>query len=202
MEDKQTRRFTKPSLISKHLYCIICNYPFQDPQRLHCGHTFCLDCILTWLKSNKTCPQCRARFNRKQVSRDLIAYNLINEFEVRCNFKGCAWTGPLESLESHGKSCKFHPDRVDDWVLNHLPDSQECKSDEDIDAPNESLLARLYSQNPELLKSIMNSDKTVRYGDTFYPSTSDDETMSPCLKRLLPLYDSESKSKKFKLSDG
>ena len=203
MEDKHTIRFTKPSAISKHLYCIICSYPFQNPQRLNCGHTFCSDCIHSWLKKNKTCPHCRAKLNRKAISRDLIAYNIINELEVRCRFKGCAWTGLLESLESHAKTCKLHPDRVDPWLLNQLPDTQECKSDEDIEVPSESLLVRLYSKNPDLLKSIMNSDKTVKYDESLYLSTSDTENNTPCLKRKLPLSDSDSKSKskKFKLTN-
>ncbi|XP_013601805.1 PREDICTED: E3 ubiquitin-protein ligase ATL4-like [Brassica oleracea var. oleracea] len=44
--------------------CSICLSPFKPEDRLRhlplCSHAFHLDCISTWLTSNKTCPLCRS----------------------------------------------------------------------------------------------------------------------------------------------
>jgi len=41
--------------------CIICFEDLwgKDVARLHCGHTFCEECIEEWFETSQTCPVCR-----------------------------------------------------------------------------------------------------------------------------------------------
>ncbi|XP_078597385.1 uncharacterized protein LOC144873702 [Branchiostoma floridae x Branchiostoma japonicum] len=40
--------------------CTICLDAIQDPESLHCGHTFCKNCLAQALRSKKQCPNCFA----------------------------------------------------------------------------------------------------------------------------------------------
>ena len=62
--------------INRDLFkCSICTDVFMSPTTVGCGHTFCKECITTWLKNtnktNKTCPMCN----------NLITGKLKKEFE-------------------------------------------------------------------------------------------------------------------------
>lgn len=43
--------------------CSVCSDPYLHPVIIGCGHTFCDDCLLTWIEQCKngtvTCPECR-----------------------------------------------------------------------------------------------------------------------------------------------
>ncbi|KAJ1943217.1 E3 ubiquitin ligase [Kickxella alabastrina] len=45
--------------IENSLACSICMDAFTHPHSLACGHTFCQECLLSWLLRNKKCPMCR-----------------------------------------------------------------------------------------------------------------------------------------------
>ncbi|XP_064425392.1 ADP-ribose glycohydrolase OARD1-like isoform X2 [Latimeria chalumnae] len=57
--------------ISLDLQCIICLQSFQDPVKVHCGHTFCRACIQQCFQrenpNRRKCPTCKA-----QLPPDLI----------------------------------------------------------------------------------------------------------------------------------
>jgi hypothetical protein len=60
------------------------------------SHTFCEECINSWLNSvhsakEKLCPICRNKVTKTGMSRDLIAFNIINDMEVYCNNKGLSF---------------------------------------------------------------------------------------------------------------
>lgn len=102
------RNFINSEKISQHLQCSICSLVFNNPMRLDCGHTFCYKCIMNLIMNyNKLCPICRVSINEGCISRDLLAYNIINDLEVTCNneMKGCPWKGQLVELENHLKLC-------------------------------------------------------------------------------------------------
>ena len=46
--------------------CGICLEPFRNPRRLPCQHSFCEDCLESWITNNKDnttgllCPCCKA----------------------------------------------------------------------------------------------------------------------------------------------
>ncbi len=91
-EEKRERKFINPNTISKHLICVICQDVLDDPKRINCGHTFCNLCIFKWRQKNSFCPNCRKNFTQEEGSRDLIAFNIINDLEVFCIYKSKYFT--------------------------------------------------------------------------------------------------------------
>lgn len=74
-----SRRLLRPS--SSNLRVNFYPYPFS--------HTFCKRCFNQWDKvSNGRCPMCREEYNEAYTSRDLIAFNIINDLCVLCVNKG------------------------------------------------------------------------------------------------------------------
>lgn len=65
--DRSIRAMLLYSRNQKSQECIICldsltrKWSATVPK---CGHTFCAFCILTWACQNRTCPVCRARFQK------------------------------------------------------------------------------------------------------------------------------------------
>ena len=104
---KFERLFLDEKKISPHLICSICKKVFNNPVLLDCGHTFCYDCIKKKLKdSNDECPKCHEKNFSIELSRDLMAYNLVMELEVSCNNVGkCPWVGHLSELVAHQTIC-------------------------------------------------------------------------------------------------
>ena len=70
------------------LICIICQEVLDDPRRIDCGHTFCNLCITQWLCKSICCPMCRQKVSKEGMSKDLIAFNIINDLEVTCSNSG------------------------------------------------------------------------------------------------------------------
>ncbi|GLH12436.1 Uncharacterized protein GBIM_17189 [Gryllus bimaculatus] len=61
--------------------CSICRTLFVATDvvfRTKCGHLFHFRCLKLWLKGSKSCPQCRAKLNEKQVSRINFSLDLRN----------------------------------------------------------------------------------------------------------------------------
>ena len=60
----------------RHLVtCQICARPMYEPYTIVCGHTFCYSCLDTWFwnhKTNKTCPECRARVGDRPAPAYLV----------------------------------------------------------------------------------------------------------------------------------
>ncbi|XP_017467927.1 PREDICTED: E3 ubiquitin-protein ligase RNF126-like, partial [Rhagoletis zephyria] len=51
--------------------CVVCREYFshgQDLLRTACNHSFHRSCLLSWLKQNKSCPQCKATCTSSQFS--------------------------------------------------------------------------------------------------------------------------------------
>lgn len=52
--------------------CIIC-YDKKCSLTTNCGHQFCDECLIKWVKDNPTCPYCRHSFNEKE-QQDIFLY--------------------------------------------------------------------------------------------------------------------------------
>ncbi len=124
-KEKIIPKFVNLSNVSRHLYCCICEDIFKKPIRIkECGHTFCKTCLKKWSKYNKNCPLCRKQFNIKNIKRDNIAYNIINDLEVFCN-NNCPWKGKLSELKKHLKKCNFNPNIINSTIKKALKDKNK-----------------------------------------------------------------------------
>lgn len=148
-----SRRFLTPSKIPKYLFCIICSEVFDDPKRLTCGHTFCNNCISTWIKTSRTCPVCRRPCRKNNLGLDLIARNVVNDLEVICPNKGCPWTGKLADAVDHEKSCVFHPKKIAPCIADHIPE-KNIDGEDDLEKPEESLISSLYIKYSDGIKKF------------------------------------------------
>ncbi|XP_031566528.1 TNF receptor-associated factor family protein DDB_G0277243-like [Actinia tenebrosa] len=111
--------------IDENLFCSICHEVFEDPVSCKDGHTFCKDCITTWLKTNKKCPLDNGSLEEKQLVRLLTVRGIIDNLDVYCHPQsfqnelptseikagdskvGCEWIGKLQNLLQHRKTCPF-----------------------------------------------------------------------------------------------
>lgn len=128
MSRRLERKFAKPTLISKHLYCPICIEVYLDATRLFCGyflfltyfflfsisHTFCKKCITQWETDHSTCPECRVKIEPNLSGKDLIAEKIIQDLEVYCPNKLCDWKDRLENLTKHVNCCPY--DSPPEWL--------------------------------------------------------------------------------------
>ena len=77
---------------SKDLICPICMGIFQNPMMISknlCFHTFCEDCINTWLSANKKYPECRIQFSQADLNPERIARNLVAKLRFSCTEESC-----------------------------------------------------------------------------------------------------------------
>lgn len=115
---KISRIFVNESEISPHLKCFICKTVFNNPVVVDCGHSFCYECIKPFFqgttnknkknKKNPKCPKCNEIITSSinETSRDLLAYNLVMDLEVKCNNHNiCPWQGKLSELIAHKTNC-------------------------------------------------------------------------------------------------
>ncbi|XP_031573198.1 TNF receptor-associated factor family protein DDB_G0272340-like isoform X3 [Actinia tenebrosa] len=116
----ETKLFVRS--VDKNLICAICHEVFNDPYGCKDGHSFCKDCITTWLETQERCPLDNKRVQGKDLVRNLVADNMIHKLEVWCDppeinegagrtvespVRKCQWRGELQSLAKHKEDCLF-----------------------------------------------------------------------------------------------
>lgn len=102
------------------LFSIIIIYLFlfsqdvlEDPRLCREGHTFCMECIETYLvqHNNGTCPNDRSVVTVTYLRRVLSLQSYLEGQTVRCpnweHVEGCQWTGLLSELRRHLEECLF-----------------------------------------------------------------------------------------------
>jgi hypothetical protein len=159
------------------------------------SHTFCEECLKSWLEQQNFCPMCRGKIIKKQLGKDLVAYSIINDMPLSCNNTGmcinllsnildCPWKGPLSELVNHLKSCYFDPKRMSVNVKKKLSSSDNNNDfdkktkvinpyeEEDQESgnylnfnPNSSLKARLYQKNPTLMGKVLTNTTPAKETD-------------------------------------
>ena len=58
--------------------CIICSELFVEATTLPCAHTFCDQCLKSWVKKKKDCPVCRRKIKGKAV-RSLVLDSIVEK---------------------------------------------------------------------------------------------------------------------------
>jgi hypothetical protein len=86
IQEKKIENFEIPEEISQHVdfekvvsgvqeefKCPICQDLLIDSTTIaSCSHTFCLDCLKEWFKTNKNCPVCRKTIMKKPIKNLMI----------------------------------------------------------------------------------------------------------------------------------
>eukprot|EP00111_Clytia_hemisphaerica_P011500 TCONS_00033760-protein len=93
-------------------YCLICFLLLRDIAQMPCKHMLCKHCLDDWGKynANLSCPKCKRRFNRKEVtSNEPLDQIIKHSLKVKCKSgKECRWTGTIsEYSENHYRKCDF-----------------------------------------------------------------------------------------------
>ena len=155
---KISPKFVNLTSVSKYLFCCICEEIFNNPVRIkECGHTFCKSCLKKWEKYSKNCPLCRNKFIFKNIKRDNIAYNIINDLEVFCNNDNCPWKGKLSNLKKHIKKCNMNPSQINGKIKEVLEiDSKKNKNEKK--SVNGSISTIYTLKDDDNFKNIKNSD--------------------------------------------
>ena len=105
-------RFT--GAIDDNLICGVCGGVLEEAVLTPCGHSFCLQCLQTWLdnpSAGYTCPECRSRVRSGEARPILSIRNLIRGLEVSCEYssRGCPAVLTLDSMISHMNVCGYVP---------------------------------------------------------------------------------------------
>jgi hypothetical protein len=121
------RRFVEVNKVSKYLYCSICMEVFNDPVQGPCQHTFCRQCIESYFgKAAKVnCPQCRIKIEKKNLRKNMLAYQLINDLSIFCSNNGCEWKGPLDEITIHLPNCTFGQGKLPSWFAQYMLSREE-----------------------------------------------------------------------------
>lgn len=137
--------------------CGICTMVLVRPRSCQEGHTYCQDCISTWLQSHSTCPIDRNALTLGTLTNNRPVQTMIQKLKVRCsNFEfeapppaaagrahkrlkqeivvtGCPWTGTVQQRVEHlAQECDF-----EELECPHA-DCEEKMARRDLDAHTES----------------------------------------------------------------
>ncbi|KAJ1899006.1 E3 ubiquitin ligase [Kickxella alabastrina] len=82
--------------IENSLACSICMDAFTYPHSLACGHTFCQECLLSWLLRNKKCPVCRVPV----IKQPAVAY-VVQDITACLNTRAVEGAPTTPSAESN-----------------------------------------------------------------------------------------------------
>eukprot|EP00357_Protocruzia_adherens_P034116 CAMPEP_0114993302 /NCGR_PEP_ID=MMETSP0216-20121206/12451_1 /TAXON_ID=223996 /ORGANISM="Protocruzia adherens, Strain Boccale" /LENGTH=327 /DNA_ID=CAMNT_0002356923 /DNA_START=263 /DNA_END=1246 /DNA_ORIENTATION=- len=54
------------------------------------------------------------------MGKDLIAFKIINDLDVRCHNDGCKWEGPLCNADKHLETCLYDKERMPEWLKQNM----------------------------------------------------------------------------------
>ncbi|KAH9518850.1 TNF receptor-associated factor 6-B [Bulinus truncatus] len=94
--------------VEQRYECPICLLILREPRQTKCGHRFCRDCIIRWLRVSCTrCPVDNEPLMENDVFPDNFAKREILNFTIRCPNKkdGCEQVVTLGKLQNHLEIC-------------------------------------------------------------------------------------------------
>ena len=117
---------------------------------------------------------CRQPVKKKELTRDLLGFQIINDLEIFCNNTGCQWQGELQELPRHIQNqCTYKGGNLPQWYKDYLKSKQE---EEEIQ----------YTKNENLdpnLQEVLNQNKEVSLAMRLFKHG--DNNNNNCLRRAL-----------------
>ncbi|XP_059923507.1 E3 ubiquitin-protein ligase LNX [Gadus macrocephalus] len=92
--------------VDDDLMCNICLQPLIRPLDTPCGHTYCQECLTSFLLESDFCPVCRAALMLQSCRKpSLLVHKLLDKLTVACPFtEHCSHTMARGELHDHIKS--------------------------------------------------------------------------------------------------
>ncbi|KAJ8368415.1 hypothetical protein SKAU_G00084430 [Synaphobranchus kaupii] len=95
--------------VDDDLMCHICLQPLIQPIDTPCGHTYCTECLTSFLLEKDFCPVDRSTLLLQTCKKSsILVHKLLDKLEISCPFSEyCPETLPRGELEAHIKNrCK------------------------------------------------------------------------------------------------
>ncbi|XP_045177929.2 E3 ubiquitin-protein ligase TRIM31-like [Mercenaria mercenaria] len=161
--------------------CAICHEVYENPRYLQCNHSFCLKCIIEYIRKKLHenclefyCPLCRADINLSmQRLRNIIFAEALEEDDVKHIFpRNIALASATESLNIEQEFCTEHPSKIyDHFCADHgllccskciLKTHRNCRRVIDIDECNQQTFEELLRESQrQLFASYKICDQTL-----------------------------------------
>lgn len=156
--------------VDDDLVCHICLQPLIRPLDTPCGHTYCQECLTSFLLESDFCPVCRTPLMLQSCRKpSLLVHKLLDKLTVACPFaEHCSERLPRGELEDHFKSrCKGASHYGLSADRKRRSQEGEC-----TDSTSELTIATLPNDSPNSTVALL-SDEPGLVNPAFDPSMED-----------------------------
>ncbi|XP_036378585.1 E3 ubiquitin-protein ligase LNX isoform X1 [Megalops cyprinoides] len=157
--------------VDDDLVCHICLQPLIQPIDTPCGHTYCSECLTSFLLEKDFCPVDRAPLMLQNCKRSsILVHKLLDKLLVSCPFLDhCTEMLPRGELESHIKTrCKGASHYGLSTDRKRRSQEGDC-----TDSTSELTVAALPSESPASATVALLSDEPGLVNPAFDPSVED-----------------------------
>ncbi|XP_028259825.1 E3 ubiquitin-protein ligase LNX isoform X1 [Parambassis ranga] len=157
--------------VDDDLICHICLQPLIRPLDTPCGHTYCKECLTSFLLESDFCPVCRMPLMLQSCRKpSLLVHKLLDKLTVACPFTDhCTETMPRGEMEDHIKGrCKGASHYGLSADRKRRSQEGEC-----TDSTSELTIATLPNDGPTSAAVALLSDEPGLVNPAFDPSMED-----------------------------
>ncbi|XP_070816776.1 E3 ubiquitin-protein ligase LNX isoform X2 [Chaetodon trifascialis] len=157
--------------VDDDLVCHICLQALIRPLDTPCGHTYCQECLTSFLLESDFCPVCRTPLMLQSCRKpSLLVHKLLDKLTVACPFTDhCTEILPRGELEDHIKSrCKGASHYGLSADRKRRSQEGEC-----TDSTSELTIATLPNDGPTSAAVALLSDEPGLVNPAFDPSMED-----------------------------
>ncbi|XP_023248989.1 E3 ubiquitin-protein ligase LNX isoform X2 [Seriola lalandi dorsalis] len=157
--------------VDDDLVCHICLQALIRPLDTPCGHTYCQECLTSFLLESDFCPVCRAPLMLQSCRKpSLLVHKLLDKLPVACPFTDhCTEVLARGELEDHIKSrCKGASHYGLSADRKRRSQEGEC-----TDSTSELTIATLPNDSPTSAAVALLSDEPGLVNPAFDPSMED-----------------------------
>uniref|UniRef100_A0A669E9W6 Ligand of numb-protein X 1 n=1 Tax=Oreochromis niloticus TaxID=8128 RepID=A0A669E9W6_ORENI len=157
--------------VDDDLVCHICLQPLIKPLDTPCGHTYCQECLTSFLLESDFCPVCREPLMLQTCRKpSLLVHKLLEKLTVACPFTDhCTETMPRGQLEDH---IKFRCKGASHYGLS-ADRKRRSQEGECTDSTSELTIATLPNDGPTSAAVALLSDEPGLVNPAFDPSMED-----------------------------
>ncbi|XP_017284320.1 E3 ubiquitin-protein ligase LNX isoform X1 [Kryptolebias marmoratus] len=157
--------------VDDDLVCHICLQPLIKPLDTPCGHTYCQECLTSFLLESDFCPVCRMPLMLQNCRRpSLLVHKLLDKLIVACPFTDyCTEILPRGEVEDHIRTrCKGASHYGLSTDRKRRSQEGEC-----TDSTSELTIATMPNDGPTSAAVALLSDEPGLVNPAFDPSIED-----------------------------